>query len=94
MYKLKVKDNVSFEELEVFGFKKHEKYCPEDKIKYEQMMYSCSFVIHDDNNIVYNNSIDAEMDYAENDILILLFNLINYGLVEKVNVDVKRKEEK
>ena len=76
---LKIKDNVDLKELEKFGFK-YESGC----YKKEIFVDDCTLQINHDKTICYNNYSTADMAYNCTKLLTELFDLIQAGLVEKV----------
>ena len=77
---LKIKDNVDLKELEEFGFKESENkkyYVYDDEESYEILGFS------KDCKTIYIQS-ENSFNIAEEGSLDILFNLIQAGLVEKI----------
>lgn len=75
---LKIKDNVDLKELEKFGFDEYIE-C------YEYIKYDASFYVYKDTRIIKFDCSDWGLDKDNGaEIIQVLFDLIQAGLVEKV----------
>ena len=85
---LKIKGKIDLKELEKFGFKYNKFYNAYEKQIYES---DCNLVVDADRVIYHENYTTADMNGCARELAVAIFDLIQAGLVEKVEDKGERK---